>query len=41
MLRTVDKKLITYNSGMINCKTEEKPFIIYNLPKETIIYYKK
>ncbi len=26
---------------MINCEIEERPFIIYNSPKETIIYYEE
>ena len=41
MLGTVDRELTIYNSGIINCKTEEKSFIIYNSLKEAIIYYKE
>ncbi len=41
MLETIDKELIIYDFGMINYKTEKRPFIIYNSPKETIIYYKE
>jgi len=41
MLETVDKELIIYDFKIINCEIEERPFIIYDPPKETIIYYKE
>ena len=41
MLRTVDGKLTTYDFGIIIYKMEKEPFTIYDLFKETIIYYKE
>ncbi len=41
MLKTVDKKLTTYDFEIINRKTEEEPFTIYNTFKKVIIYYKE
>ena len=41
MLKTVNKELTTYNSGIINRKIKKRPFIIYDSSKETIIYYKE
>ena len=38
MLKTVDKELTIYNFGIINCKTKERSFIIYDDLKEIIIY---
>ncbi len=41
MLGTIDRELIIYDFKMINCKIKERFFIIYDLLKETIIYYKE
>ncbi len=34
MLKTVDKKLTTYDFEMINCKTKKRSFTIYDLLKK-------
>jgi len=41
MLGTVDKELTIYNFEIINYKIKERSFTIYNLSKETIIYYEE
>ncbi len=41
MLRIIDGELIIYDFRMINYKIEEKPFIIFNLPKEMISYHEE
>ncbi len=41
MLGTIDKELTIYDFRIINCKTKERPFIIYNSSKKTIIYYEE
>ncbi len=41
MLGTVDKELTIYNFGIIICKIEKEPFIIYDEIQEKIIYHEK